>query len=339
MSNSKDWSGLETAPVMTIDYISVRLNDHFDQTAALNYVNRKKVNEDGEVIGIEVEPHQWGFYFSGKDIITMAFRQGGEPTGVKLARRFGLRVTRLDISWDVPVSSSESGEKEFLEDHARIKKHFADLKKQPDVNLHDGTPKRNNLGWGASYWSRSNKFQFAIYGKRFLKVDSHNHYNYFIRREIRLSGDEANAAFDYLRGKGADDVEHLKSLYQAMVNQIFEPGFFDAGEAGTHQKTTTPAREKNGSKEAWARGTVAPSFIRHFYETGVRLWELLSDECEATIIANGEKEAAKIKLTSERRVERLAYLASEKVAKLQERASLSEEKAMGERSRESPAEN
>jgi hypothetical protein len=319
MASSEHTVASGVTAVSLIDYIAFRLSDAFDMEAALRWANAPVVDENGEQIGINIEPHQWGFYFSGKDIITMAFKQGGEPKGYALAKKYNLRVTRLDIAHDVPIKGNAADDSDFPTDHDRIKQHFALRKKQPDINLHDGSPKRNNLGWGASYWSRSNSFQFAAYGKRFLKDNDFNHYNYFYRREIRLHGDKANDAFQFLIADSSEPVKRLNQLFQSVINEIFEPDFFQIEDTSPFQFNPLPAKEKNGSKEGWALTVVAPSFARHFKETGAKLWELVTAECEAIILADAAREEAKIKTTSERRVARISHLASEKSQKLRAR--------------------
>lgn len=322
MSNQEEVNADAPASASTgLDGITLRLGGMLDLHGFLELATAPTYT-GGVQTGIALEPHQYHIGYYGKDITTVSFKKGGEIFGYRLAKAYNLRVTRLDIAHDVPSGSIEQTQALWATEHDRVKAHLALLPRQPSINTNDGVPKNNSLGFGSSYWSRNNSKQFAIYGKRFLKPGSANHYNYFLRFEERLHGDLADEVAKFLFQSDESDVGRLARVFQSVADELFVPGFFEFAQPSEFQFTQLPARDAQGGKEDWVENIVAPAIARYFKDTGKDLRVLLNDAVDRILGVADVQNAVKMKTTAEKKLARVQYRAAEKAEKALARAGL-----------------
>lgn len=257
-----------------VDTLSFKLNEQFDVKALENYCSKGIADENGVVTRTRVLPTQFGVYYTGKDIITASFWQGGEQEAMKIAKIYGLEVTRLDLTVDFPCEDKNEQLEVYRTWDGEIREILREKFNHPQIMTFEGqaNPMKGNIGYGTSFWSRASDKQLRIYAKE-------SEDGFSLRAEWQLRHSLARAVFaaiaDSYPSNALIQIGAFRQICREYGIEVFPLP------SGNEVSLVRPLVEKNtGNTEIWALTHIAPAFYRYQKSTGVDLAAMVMQEVE-----------------------------------------------------------
>jgi len=294
-----------------IDYFTVRLpfdgsftfDDFFNGLEEESQVDA----ETGEVSG-GLAAHQYATRTLAGGVPVIMFFAGGEEYGMKLARNFNLRVTRLDIAIDFNVGSVQ--EQTAMVQQLAAEADTAITGRGWKVATSSWTNKGDAVNGhvGYSFWSRAGTKLLRVYGKQArIQRTEDTILQYVVRVEWELKQDLCRKVWDLLAEPTQPVNRILYDCFQTLVTDFLSPDVFGFGEHSERDLAKMPKIQTESSYEHWLLHTVARSIAGAFVDSGVDYCAMLAREVQR-LLGNQEIENHRRLVTKGQRARRATKL-------------------------------
>jgi hypothetical protein len=295
-----------------LDYVALKFSEAFTWQEFSQWVKTPLVDPDtGEKLGSTLGTHQYSLNFNGKDNVIGSFYKGGEIAAIELATNYDLFITRIDIALDIPVTSNAIMYNMIREYDSKIREKIGETKSTAKIITFEGGNKFEAGHKGHTYWSRGGDKQLRMYGK----TDT---VNPRVRLEWQLRGDLARQSFSAIKRDYPASLKMAFAAFQEVTSFYLGTDFFGLGK-GDEIGLVKPVKVVNDSDfDSWILGTVARACVRHFHEDGKKAWEMLTRECEAIIIQEGDEQQAREKSYHDKISDKVSHQIARRKAEIEQ---------------------
>jgi len=294
-----------------IDYLTVRLpaDNSFTFDDFFELVESEvEVDQTTGHVQSAIYPHQYATRTLTGGVAVIMFFCGGEEFGMRLARNYSLRVTRLDIAVDL-LADDENDQQEltfFLAkqvDLALATRGWT-VAKSTWTNKGDAV----NGRFGHSFWSRAGSKLLRIYGKQpTFQTPNGQVSKHRVRIEWELKQDLARQVWDLLAEPDARVHKILFDCFQTLVSNFLSDDLFQLGSYEARDLSKLPKPDGHNSYEYWLMHTVCRSVAGAFIDTGIDYCAMMAVEIQR-LIGNQELEKHRRIVTKNQRARKATKL-------------------------------
>ena len=272
----------------TLDYLGIRLTKEFDFKQFLIYAQQDDIDpKTGQVLGYKIPEGTFQLSARGGYHIVSLYK-GSEREGVKLAIRYGLDVSRIDIAVDVVMDNPSDEYLKYLS--AAEKWHDEGIERgvtMPLLNSFKGTPNRRNGANGFRIGAPSSDNQLRVYNKARIDGTAKG-----IRLEYQLRGDNSRAVWAAIKADAYNEKE-LKYQFDACLNR-YHPNCLPIK---VNEMAVLHLEEKGDKKadtRAWLTSTILSSIVKFYENTGEDMTQVLAVMFKEALAEKAEKKAERV---------------------------------------------
>jgi len=270
-----------------VDFLTFKLTEGFNARDMFELAKIPIVNtDDGEIVRLTLRDDQYSVNYPGGQHTTASFYRGGEFVGMMLLNEHDLQVTRIDLALDLEFNSYEECKKGLQYYDAIITDQMQSKGTTAKKITFEGRNNHGNQHQGYAYWARGGDKQLRLYAKEIAGA-------YFARMEWQIRGNYADQIAQALKADYPANQERIFSAFQEMTAMYLKPDIFGFGEVEGLNLVKPESNNSVANIQEWAINVVAKSFVRHFQSEKVKLWEIVSKECERIMLAQMNDQIAR----------------------------------------------